>query len=144
MKTLRYLVALLGALVLLFTLPGAAFADTGAGGRTVVEIPDLYLTFLVATVLPILVGFVKARFAASWIGSLLLLFFSVVSGWLTSLNATGGEFEPKVAIVSIVMSFVTAVGAHYGLLKPMQVTGDNGVVLKAIPGGIGEPSNAGD
>jgi hypothetical protein len=127
------------ASLLLFAPAAGAQDGTPPGG--VVTVPDLWLTFLVASVLPILVGILKARFANSRVGALLLLFLSVISGWLTSLSATGGSFEPKTAAVSILMTFVTATGMHYGFLKPAGVTGDNGIVEKVVPKGIGKTAD---
>lgn len=112
--------------------PVAAADGTPPGG--VVTIPDLWLTFLVASVLPIVVGLIKSRYSSSRLGALLLLFFSVISGWLTSLSATDGTFEVKTAFTSIFISFVTAAGFHYGFLKP---TGTTEAVVKAVPGGVG-------
>lgn len=102
-----------------------------------VTIDDFWLTFLVATVLPAVTAFVTRRFASSAWGATVLLLLSVISGWLTSLYATGGSFDLKTAVIAIITTFVTAVASHYGLLKPTGITGSQGAIQKAVPMGIG-------
>ena len=114
-------------------------AAVGAAAAAPITLDDYWLTFLVSVALPMLTAVVKQRFSASWVGSLVLLALAVLSGWLTSLVATGGTFELRTAAVSVAISFITAVGVHYGLLKPMGVTGNGGVILRAMPGGVGTP-----
>lgn len=103
---------------------------------TVVTIEDQYLNVMVSSVLPIAVALVTTRFANSTFRGLVLLFFSVITGWLVTLQQTGGTFEVKETIVSIAISFITAVASHSGLLNGT-VTGDQGVILKLIKGGLG-------
>lgn len=98
---------------------------------------EYWLTFLIATALPAVVALVTRRLASSSTKAIVLALLAAVTGWLTSLQATGGEFEVKAAVVSIIVTFVTAVASHYGLLKPTGVTGSNGAVAKKVPGGIG-------
>lgn len=108
-----------------------------SGVDVTVTINDFWLTFLVATALPMLVAVIRSRYASSKTGALILVFLSVISGWLTSLGASGGEFDLKTAVVGIFVSFITAVGTHYGLLKPAGVTGSDGAIQKALPMGVG-------
>jgi hypothetical protein len=109
--------------------------------NSTVTIDDYWLTFAVSTVLPILVALVTNRLASGTVKSLVLLFLSVITGWLTSLYATGGEFDLKSAFIGVVVSFITAVGTHFGLLSTNGVglTGKNGSVAQAAPAGIGAP-----
>ena len=106
---------------------------------TVVTIDEYWLTFLVSTGLPILVSLVTQRLASGTVKSLVLVTLSLLTGWLTSLYATGGSFELKAAAVGFFVSFITAVGTHLGLLKPSGVTGSNGAIAVAVPAGIGAP-----
>jgi hypothetical protein len=116
----------------------AAVEEGGTPPGGLITIPDLWLTFLVATILPIVTGLVKQRYSSSSVGAYILLLLSVISGWLTSLYATGGVFEIKTAATAIFISFVTAYGAHAGFLKNVGMTGDEGVVLRKVSGGIGK------
>lgn len=102
-----------------------------------VTIDEFWLTFLVATVLPALTALITKRFAPGSTKALVLTALSVIAGWLTSLQATGGDFDLKAAVVAVVTTFVTAVATHYGLLQPLAVTGSSGAIQRSVPGGIG-------
>lgn len=110
-----------------------------AAAQTSVTLDDYWLTFLVSVALPMLTAVIRRRYSASWIASLVLLLLAMISGWLTSLYATGGTFELRAAAVSVAVSFITAVGVHYGLLKPTGITGNDGVISRALPAGVGSP-----
>lgn len=105
----------------------------------VVTIDEYWLTFAVSVALPIVVALVTKRLASGAVKSVTLLLLSVITGWLTSLYATGGVFELKAAAVGVAVSFITAVGAHFGLLGPSGITGKNGAIAVSAPGGIGAP-----
>lgn len=98
---------------------------------TIVTIDEMWLTFAVAVFLPMLTALVLKFWGRSTYGALILVALSVIAGWLTSLQSTGGSFEPKAAAVSVIMTFITAVGSHFGLLKPLGVTGTKGVIIRA-------------
>jgi len=95
------------------------------------------LNLLVAVVLPILVALVTRRFAASWFKAVTLLALSVLSGWLGDLAAHDGTFVLGRAVAEIVVAFVVAVAAHYGLWKPVGLTGSGGLVATVVPAGVG-------
>jgi|SRR3954468_20283088 hypothetical protein len=105
--------------------------------EVVVTIDEYWLTFLVSAVLPLFVALVTSRVANGTVKALILIALNVITGFLTSLYATGGVFELKAALTGIFISFVTSVAAHFGVLKPSGVTGSEGVVQRAVPGGIG-------
>lgn len=107
--------------------------------ETVVTIDEYWLTFLVSTVLPMVVAFVTNRWASSTLKAMVLIVLSVLTGWLTSLQATGGTFEVKAAVVGMFVSFITAVGMHFGLLQSrvLGLTGRDGAIAKTMPAGIG-------
>lgn len=107
-----------------------------------VTIDEFWLTFLVATVLPALTALVTKRFAPGSTKALVLTALSVIAGWLTSLQATDGDFDLKAAVVGVFTTFVTAVATHYGLLEPLAVTGSEGVIQRSVPGGIGTDGQA--
>jgi hypothetical protein len=102
-----------------------------------IHISDYWLTFAIATVLPALVALVTKKLASSGLKAIVLAVLSAVSGILTSVAANGGDFDWKKALTSFIVSFVTASATHYGLLKPVGISGTNGVVANAVPGGIG-------
>lgn len=105
-----------------------------------VTIPDLWLVFIIGTVLPAVTALVTARFASSAVKALVLVLLSVVAGALVQIQASGGTFDLVDTLVSVFMTFVTASAAHYALLKPIAVTGSNGAIARAVPGGVGGDS----
>ena len=105
-------------------------------GGLVLTIEDQYLNVLVSAVLPLVVAFVTKRFANATVRGLILLLLSAITGCLTQIQAAGGTFELKAAVVYVAISFITAVAAHSGVLNGA-VTGDSGPILRALPGGVG-------
>lgn len=99
-------------------------------------IEDQYLNVLISSVLPLVVALVTKRFANATVRGMILLFLAAVTGTLTQIQAAGGTFEFKAAVVYTAISFITAVAAHSGVLNGA-VTGDSGPILKALPGGLG-------
>lgn len=113
--------------------------DTGTevANEHVVTIDEYWLNLAISFFLPVLVALVTKRFADSSVKAIVLALLSVVTGWLTSLQATGGTFEVKSAITSVLVSFAMAVAVHFGLWAPVKVTGRDGLVQMALPGGLG-------
>ena len=103
-----------------------------------IEIPDYWLTFAVATVLPALVALVTKKCSSSAFKGVALAALSAVAGIATSVQVAGGVFEWKTALTSFIITFVTATSTHYGLLKPTGVTGRDGALADAVPGGLGK------
>jgi len=99
------------------------------------------LTFIVSVLLPMVVALVTRKFSDGSVKALTLLFLSIISGWATELAASGGSFELKSTVINIVVTFGLAVLAHFGLWKPVNITGDAGAIMKAVPGGIGSPTS---
>lgn len=99
----------------------------------------------VNTLLPILVAVITARLASGAVKALLLLLLSAVSGflisWLDALN-NGVPFDFSQAGFTVVLGFVVAVAAHFGVWKPAGVTGSGGLIQSSIPGGIGDSTTA--
>lgn len=89
-----------------------------------------WLNFAIATGLPMLVALITKKAAAGHVKALTLLALSAVNGALVSIQATGGVFRPSVILPATIVSFVTSVGVHYGLLKPSGVTGSDGVLAE--------------
>ena len=105
--------------------------------QTVVIAPDV-LQLIVGFLLPVLVAIVTKRAADRWYKTVTLLFLSIIAGWLTELQQNDGSFQLWPTVVGIIMTFGTAVVSHFGLLQPVHITGSDGVVQAAIPGGIGK------
>lgn len=98
------------------------------------------LTLLVSFVLPALVALVTKRMASSGLKAVTLFGLSALLGFLSELLdalVTALPFELGAAVFFWLASFVLAVASHYGLLKPLKMTGSQGAIATAVPGGIG-------
>lgn len=101
---------------------------------------SVWLTLATAVVLPMLVALVTKQDAHSGIKAVALLFLSSVAGVLSAaLDASnsGQAFDWGHAVVGALIAFAWAVLAHLGVLKPIAVTGSQGVIQVKIPGGVG-------
>lgn len=99
------------------------------------------LTLLVSVVLPALVALVTKRMASPALKSVTLLLLAALTGFLSELLhalTTALPFDLGAAAFTWLASFLIAVVSHYGLLKPTGLTGSQGVIAAAVPGGIGE------
>lgn len=91
---------------------------------------------LVGVLIPLLVQLLAKAQAPGWVKSLLSMFLAAVAAVLVPL-LTLPHIDWKIAALSFVQLFVLAVVTHYGFLKPVGVTGADGVIATAVPGGIG-------
>lgn len=98
------------------------------------------ISALVGTVLPIAVALVTSRVASPGLKAVTLLVLAAItsflSEWLTALN-TALAFDASQAGFGVLLTFVAAVAAHFGLWKPAAVTGSDGAVARALPAGVG-------
>jgi hypothetical protein len=102
-----------------------------------VTISDLWLTFIIGTVLPAVVALVTKRFADGTVKAGVLVLLSVLFGTLVQIQASGGTFDLVETLVAVFMTFVTAAASHFALLKPVGVTGSEGAIARSVPGGLG-------
>lgn len=104
----------------------------------VVTLDQYWLTMIIAVVLPALVALVTKQVASSNVKAVLLLLLSAVAGTVTSWQNTNGTFDLKDAVVATLLTFVIAVGSHFGLLKPLEITGSGGAIQRRTAGfGVG-------
>lgn len=102
---------------------------------------EQWLMLLVSGVLPALVALVTKRMASSGLKAVVLLFLSALLGFATEMyNAVvhAAEFNFGRVAAQWLLSFLVAVAAHYGLLKPTGLTGSQGVIARGVPGGVGQ------
>lgn len=102
-----------------------------------IAIPIEWYELLLATILPAVVALVQSRYASSRWGALLLVGLTVLTAVLTELGST---FDLGDAAEKFVIMFIIAVTAHYGVLRPAGITGKQGAISQAVPGGLGGPS----
>src|SRR5690348_3521771 len=101
------------------------------------EISNYWLTFVVGTILPAVVALVTQRCTSSAVKAVVLAALSAVAGVVTSVQEANGQFDWKSALSLFIVTFVTATAVHFGLLKPAGVTGTDGAIASAVPGGVG-------
>ena len=97
--------------------------------------------FLLAIVLPLLVGLVTTKDTSANRKAILLALFSVISVFLTSLLGaiqSGQVFNLGADLMTLVGSFIVSVGMHFGLWKPTGAAGavqavGSGRVVEAAP-----------
>jgi hypothetical protein len=95
------------------------------------------INFALGVLLPMLTAFVTKRLAGSSVKGVILLLLSAIGGFLTQYLSQDSNWHWKTAVFSFALTFIAAVGTHYGLLKPTGVTGTNGAIQVRVPGGIG-------
>lgn len=90
-----------------------------------------WITLVSGVVLPMLVALVTARVASGSVKAVMLAALSAVAGVLAALVEVGGTLSAldlNTVASAAVTTFLVAVGAHFGLLKPTGVTGSAGVI----------------
>lgn len=105
-----------------------------------------WLNLAINVVLPALVALVTARLAHPGLKAVILLFLSAVSGFLISaLDAqnTGLPWDWSQAGFTVLSGFAAAVLAHFGLLKPLSITGSQGAIATKFSGGAGGGGSVG-
>lgn len=96
----------------------------------VITLDQMWLTMIIAVILPALVALVTKQVASANVKAVLLLLLSAVTGTVTSIQANGGTFDLKEAAVATVLTFVVAVGSHFGFLRPLEITGSQGAIQR--------------
>lgn len=95
------------------------------------------LQWLIYTVLPLVTDFVTKRFADGRIKGAVLTVLAVVVVVIQEALARDGDLYLPSMIGKLVTALVTAYVTHTYVWKPLHVTGDRGVILKAMPAGAG-------
>lgn len=104
---------------------------------------SLLLNIVVSVLLPMVVALVSKQAAHPGLKAILLLAVNAVYGFLSGWAAVGSghPFDLKTAAMTALVGFAWSVLAHYGVLKPLGVTGSAGAIQINIPGGIGGSSS---
>lgn len=98
-----------------------------------------WLTLIATVLLPMLVAIVTARLAHPGIKAGILALLSLLTAVVNELLANDGQatFDLSSALATALGVFLGAVGLHYGLLKPTNVTGAGGAIQSTLPSGLG-------
>ncbi|GHF77162.1 hypothetical protein ACFFSH_33200 [Streptomyces filamentosus] len=97
-----------------------------------------WLGLLISVVLPILVGLVTTRVTHAGTKAVLLLALTALNGFVIELANPGPGWDAGTAAVLALVSFATAVLAHFGLWKPTGVSGraQDALVTARAPRGV--------
>lgn len=101
---------------------------------------------LLSTILPVLTGLITARVAHSGMKATILAALAALTELarqVVDLSVGGSEVQIVEIFPNTVSVFVIAVAMHYGFWKPVKVTGREGLVPLAVPGGVGGGGPAG-
>lgn len=105
----------------------------------VVHVDVSVLQFVVGTLIPFVTAIVAQRFSDERIKSAV----TAVLAFVVALVQIGIEHNGNFDIPTILGQFLTmllaAYFAHQYVWKPAHITGDHGVIQKAVPNGVGRP-----
>lgn len=102
----------------------------------------LVTLLVVGGLLPLVVDLITRKTATSRFSSLITLFLALVVGLVTAfmdwVNTTGGVegFDWESLLFNAAVTFAAAVIAFIGLWKPTGVSGSDGAIRSAVPGGL--------
>jgi hypothetical protein len=82
-----------------------------------------WLGLLVSVILPVLVGLVTTRVTSARAKAVLLLALSTLNGFVVEYAAPGPGYSVGTAAVLALVTFATGVLTHFGLWKPVGVSG---------------------
>ncbi|RTL65898.1 MAG: hypothetical protein EKK42_20345 [Pseudonocardiaceae bacterium] len=98
-----------------------------------------WLLVLTAFVVPMLTALVTKQVSHSGVKAAVLAALSAVGGVLTEIQSVSGDLSAmswNASLANAVGVFLAGVGLHYGLLRPVGITGSTGAIQEKVPGGI--------
>ncbi|MGW1492554.1 hypothetical protein [Streptomyces sp. NPDC002402] len=98
-----------------------------------------WLGLLISVVLPVLVGLVTTRVTHPGTKAVLLLALSTLNGFLVELAQPGPGYNVGTAAVLSLVAFATGVLMHFGLWKPVGLSGkaqDSLITARTEPRGV--------
>jgi hypothetical protein len=100
-----------------------------------------WLTLLATVILPMIVALVTNRVAHPGLKAGILALLALLTSFINEMLANDGQatFDVSSWLATSLAVFLGAVGLHYGLLKPTNVTGSTGAIATSAPGGVGSP-----
>lgn len=136
-------------MALLFFLGAVAIALPAQADTTVTLSTQQSILFglnmVIGVVLPLISQAVTNTQASDSVKTIVNLLIAAIVGVITPF-ATGqtalDNINWAVLGLSVVQIWLLSVVSHYGLWKPTNVTGPNGAIANALPGGIGTSTEA--
>ena len=100
------------------------------------DITSLLLTALVSLFIPWLVATVAHATAPAGVKAVLSLVLNAANGIVMGF-LSDPHFDWQHGVLYIAEGFVIATATHFGLWRPVDITGSTGAIARSIPGGIG-------
>lgn len=88
-----------------------------------IEVDVVALSFVVGTLIPILVGIVTKSRASSAVKATANALLSAIAGYIVVAIKADGAIDLYSALLGIGMTWVSSVGTYFGFLKPAGVSG---------------------
>jgi len=95
------------------------------------------LAFIIDTLIPFLVAFLVRRFASEQVKSSITAGAALLVSVVQEAISNDGTFNIPSLVGRFATALVAAYLAHQYVWKPAGLTGDSGVILRLIPGGLG-------
>lgn len=115
---------------------GADGTTTATSAVQVLAMVNLVVSF----VLPLVIQLVTNSSAPEPVKAVITLLISAIVGAITPFLTGVQTWPPSdwwAVILSAASVFLTSILAHYGLWKPVGVTGSDGSIANKVPGGLG-------
>lgn len=96
-----------------------------------IEVDVAALTFVSATLIPVLVALVTKAHASAGVKAVVTALLAAVDGAVVVAITANGKVDLGHVAIAIGVAWFTAVTTHFGLLKPMGVTGAEGAVAQS-------------
>jgi hypothetical protein len=95
------------------------------------------LNLLVAVLAPAATAVAAHRFASPLAKTVILAAVVALGTGAEYAVKVGGVVDGRQFLIAMAGTFLLAVAAHFGVLKPAGVTGSEGAIAKSLPAGLG-------
>lgn len=75
-------------------------------------------TFISGTLIPLVTGVITKQVASSAVKSICTAVLSTIAGLVTSAMTHDGTLYLEDSLMAVMVTFITAISAYYGFLKP--------------------------
>lgn len=106
---------------------------------SVIVLTAAALALYVAPLLPVIVQLLtKASPTNTGVKAVVLVVLAVISSLVMPVVQNGGSITVDAKFAgTLVVTLLVAIGTHFGVTKPLGITGSKGLIARKVPGGIG-------
>ena len=97
----------------------------------------MLLTAAISALVPWITAIVVHWKAPEGLKAVVTLLLTAATGVFSGVQADSHDW--KHLVLYAIEGFIVATGSHFGLWKPVNITGSQGLIATAIPGGLGKP-----